>query len=126
MSDEPELQKNQSGEWVVYLQQLLAHAGYWQGETNGEFGDDLESAVTQYQSAYGLTADGVVRHDTWDALTGRATQSGGGEANDEHHDEVYLEPDHIPEMMLLLQAQGDPDTYLRSIGIDPAELQSNA
>jgi putative peptidoglycan binding protein len=118
MSDEPELQKNQSGEWVVYLQQLLAHAGYWQGDTNGEFGDDLESAVTQYQSAYGLSADGVVRHDTWAALTGRATHSGG----DEHHDEVYIDPAHIPEMVLLLQAQGDSDTYLRSIGIDPAQL----
>jgi peptidoglycan hydrolase-like protein with peptidoglycan-binding domain len=122
MSDEPELQKNQSGEWVVYLQQLLAHAGYWQGDTDGEFGDDLEYAVTQYQSAFGLSADGVVRHDMWDALTGRATHSGG----DEHHDEVHIDPSHIPEMVLLLQAQGDSDAYLRSIGIDPAQLQANA
>ena len=126
MSDEPELQKDQSGEWVQYLQQLLQQAGYWQADINGEFGDDLESAVKQFQSAYGLSADGQVRHDTWDALTGRAKQSGGGE----HHDEVYLDTAHIPEMMLLIHAQGDPDTYLRSIGIDPAVLhdagQANA
>jgi peptidoglycan hydrolase-like protein with peptidoglycan-binding domain len=126
MSDEPELQKNQSGEWVQYLQQMLAHNGYSQGDTNGELGDELEYAVKQYQSAYGLTADGVVRQDTWDALTGRATHSGGSE----HDDEIYLDPGHIPEMVLLLQAHGDLDTHLRSIGIDPARLhdmgQANA
>lgn len=84
MADEPELQKNQSGKWVQYLQQLLQHAGYWSGEANREFNDQLELVVMQFQNAYGISADGVVRQDTWDALTG---SSSGDESGEEGQDD---------------------------------------
>lgn len=119
MADEPELQKYQSGEWVQYLQQLLQQAGYWSGEANGEFGDELESAVIRFQSAYGVSADGLVRHDTWGALTGNS--SGGQGGGEEQGDQVYIDAD-LPEMQLIIQANGDPEEYLRLIGIDPAVL----
>lgn len=127
MADEPELQKYQSGEWVQYLQQLLQQVGYWSGDANGEFGDELESAVMQFQSAYGLSADGVVRSDTWDALTGSSSGgqggSSGGQGDDgEHADQVYIDAE-LPEIQLILQANGDPEAYLRLIGIDPEVLQ---
>ncbi|HSV64418.1 MAG TPA: peptidoglycan-binding domain-containing protein [Mycobacteriales bacterium] len=121
MADEPELQKNQSGEWVQYLQQLLQQAGYWPGDANGEFGDELEQAVVQFQTAYGLPADGVVGRSTWDALTGSSSGGQGGDA--EHSDEIYLEADRLPEIQLILQANGDMEQYLRLIGIDPAVLE---
>lgn len=116
MADEPELQKNQSGEWVQYLQQLLQNASYWSGEANGEFDDQLEWAVMQFQGAYGISADGVVRQDTWDALTGN---SSGGESGEE--EQVYIDAD-LAELNLIIQANCDPEEYLRLMGIDPAVL----
>lgn len=115
MADEPELRKNQSGEWVQYLQQLLQQAGYWSGEANGEFDDQLESAVMQFQTAYGISADGMVGQATWDALTGN---SSGSEETD---DQVYIDAD-LAELNLIIQANCDPEEYLRLIGIDPAVL----
>jgi hypothetical protein len=70
MADEPTLQKGQSGEWVKYLQQVMAHYQFWNGVADGEFGDDLEAAVIRVQQTYGITADGVVRAATWAVLTG--------------------------------------------------------
>lgn len=80
MSDEPELYPGTSGEWVTYLQQLMTYYGYWRGPEDGGFSDDLASAVRILQQQYGLTADGVVRADTWAILTGatQSTQSGTG------------------------------------------------
>jgi len=70
MADEPTLQKGQSGEWVKYLQQVMAHYQFWNGVADGEFGDDLEAAVIRVQQTYGITTDGVVRAATWAVLTG--------------------------------------------------------
>jgi hypothetical protein len=75
MADEPALQKGQSGEWVKYLQQVMAHNQFWSGDADGEFGDDLEAAVIQVQQLYGVTADGVVRAATWAILTGESATS---------------------------------------------------
>jgi peptidoglycan hydrolase-like protein with peptidoglycan-binding domain len=75
VADEPQLQKGESGEWVQYLQQLLQPAGYWSGDADGTFGDELEQAVMQFQSARGLSADGVVSETTWAALTGETADA---------------------------------------------------
>jgi peptidoglycan hydrolase-like protein with peptidoglycan-binding domain len=74
MSGEPDLYPNTSGEWIIYLQQLMIYRGYWQGTADGEFSDGLAAAVRSLQQRYGLTPDGVVRADMWGILTG-ATQS---------------------------------------------------
>ena len=75
MADEPELSRGASGEWVQYLQQLLARWGYSPGSVNSEFADSTEEAVRAFQSAAGLNADGVVSTATWAALIGDAAAS---------------------------------------------------
>jgi peptidoglycan hydrolase-like protein with peptidoglycan-binding domain len=119
MADEPELEKNQSSEWVQYLQQLLQQGGYWSGEANGEFDDALEQAVMQFQSAYGLTADGVVRADTWAALTG----GGGQSSQDSNEQQILIDGEKIPELLYLLSFNSWED-WARSIGLDVEWLQS--
>lgn len=37
---------------------------------DGKFGKATEAAVKRYQTAHGLTADGIVGHDTWKSLLG--------------------------------------------------------
>jgi len=123
MAGEPELQKGQSSDWAQYLQQLLQQAGAWQGAINGEFDDALEQAVMQFQTAHGLTADGVVRQDTWDALTGGGGGSGG--TTNEHEGELYVDTAYLPETAAIIQA-GSLDEWLKAIGIDPAVVTQDA
>jgi peptidoglycan hydrolase-like protein with peptidoglycan-binding domain len=75
VAGEPELSKGQASEWVVYLQQLLRHNGYWDDAEDGAFDDQLETAVQWFQQQYQLGSDGVVRADTWAVLTGVVNQS---------------------------------------------------
>lgn len=59
-----------SGKRVQQVQCILTKRGYGVGSAgvDGEFGSGTESAVRAFQSERGLTADGVVAHDTWVAL----------------------------------------------------------
>jgi peptidoglycan hydrolase-like protein with peptidoglycan-binding domain len=143
MADEPELQKGQSSDWAQYLQQLLQHLGYWNGTADGTFGDDVEHAVKQFQTAYGLTADGVVRADTWAALTGgsagaghtgghdaahgggSATGAGGAQSTDPNDRvlEVNWAAD-FPELHALATVSDFEDYVRHVVGVDPSELQS--
>ena len=68
------IQNGQTGAQVVLLQKALIHLGYLQPPADGSFGPATQSAVEQFQSANGLTADGVVGKDTLAALK---TQLGG-------------------------------------------------
>jgi peptidoglycan hydrolase-like protein with peptidoglycan-binding domain len=67
---EPELSPGISGEWVLYLEQLLAYYGFWNGPQDGHFTEELAGAVRIYQQTYGLTVTGAVGQETWVALTG--------------------------------------------------------
>ncbi|MET7453496.1 protein kinase [Streptomyces sp. NPDC005574] len=62
-----------SGDHVLQAQCMLTKRGYSVGGSgvDGDFGPGTTSAVRAFQSDKGLDADGVVGHDTWDAL--RAT-----------------------------------------------------
>lgn len=132
MSGEPELQQGQSGEWVQYLQQALQYAGYYSGEASGEFGAELEQAVAQFQTAYGLTADGVVRADTWAVLTGESagSQSSDGQSSGQQDpSEQVLDIDwaaEFPELYTLATVSGFEDYVRNVVGVDPAELQTEA
>ena len=132
MADEPTLSKGISSEWVTYLQQLLAYAGYWQGGETGEFDDQLEQAVIAYQSAMGLPADGQVGQSTWDALTGASSSSSSSSSSPAYGggddgtitvpaDLIQgLNPENYPELSALLYSS-DFDEYLRNYaGIDPS------
>ena len=72
MSDEPTLQKGDSGGWVEHLQELMRTVGFWQDYANGTFDDDLEQAVQTSQENLGLEQTGVVDEYTWSALQQRA------------------------------------------------------
>lgn len=63
-------QEGDSGKKVSQVQCMLTKRGYSVGSAgvNGEFGPETTSAVRAFQSAKGLSADGVVAHDTWVAL----------------------------------------------------------
>lgn len=56
-----------AGEDVAALQRALVEAGIGVGE-DGSFGETTEAALKRYQSAKGLTADGIVGQDTRAAL----------------------------------------------------------
>jgi peptidoglycan hydrolase-like protein with peptidoglycan-binding domain len=62
------LQLGSRGADVTTLQQRLTALGYSTGGTDGVFGPATAAAVTAFQKAKGLTADGVVGARTWSAL----------------------------------------------------------
>lgn len=57
-----------AGPQVKALQLLLNEQGYPAGEADGSFGSATTGAVTSFQAARGLEADGVVGARTWTAL----------------------------------------------------------
>lgn len=73
------LRKGCAGNSVAQLQELLKKQGYPVG-TDGVFGEQTRTAVRMLQEKSGLTADGIVGRDTWNALTGgRPTENAGQE-----------------------------------------------
>lgn len=65
----PVLRKGNSGEYVRFLQQLLVAAGeYGPSRVHGEFDQETEDAVSNFQQSHGIDVDGVVGEDTWPSL----------------------------------------------------------
>lgn len=62
------LKPGDTGAQVKVLQRALAHLGYPVGKVDGDYGTATKSAVTQFQSASKLTADGVFGPATRAAL----------------------------------------------------------
>ncbi|MGW0606098.1 glycoside hydrolase domain-containing protein [Streptomyces sp. NPDC002640] len=65
------VQSGSSGELVKAAQCLLTAAGHNPGAPDGVFGSGTATAVRSFQTAKGLTADGVVGPKTWTALLSR-------------------------------------------------------
>jgi hypothetical protein len=68
IEDRPTLSDGDEGEDVVDLQRMLPR---FEGERDGDFGPITETAVRDYQRSRGLTTDGIVGPETWDALYSR-------------------------------------------------------
>lgn len=68
----PELKKRLVNKSVKAAQDLLIGRGYSCGPdgADGDFGNNTHAAVVKFQSANGLTADGVVGPATWRCLLG--------------------------------------------------------
>lgn len=81
------LQRGDSGEAVLALQQALAGSGYWCGTPDGGFGHLTQQAVWAVQKAHGLTRDGLVGPRTQEAVASgyRPAPAAGGD-----HVEVHL------------------------------------
>jgi len=62
------LKPGDSGSQVVLLQQALTSLGYSAGSADGTYGPSTTAAVTAFQTAKGLTADGVLGPQTLVAL----------------------------------------------------------
>ena len=72
----PTLRKGDSGKDVIELQTLLNELGY-NLDVDGKFGDKTKNAVKMFQRSKGLTEDGVVGEQTWDALKKSAGEEPG-------------------------------------------------
>lgn len=64
----PTLRLGDRGEYVRELQNDLKQILYYDGEVNGIFDEETETAVKIFQTTNKLTANGVVGVDTWSAL----------------------------------------------------------
>lgn len=62
------LRKGSRGTQVKVLQWLLSMNGYNVGTVDGIFGANTQKAVKAYQTAKGLSSDGVVGKQTWSKL----------------------------------------------------------
>ena len=64
----PTLKRGAHGQRVVVLQRALAQLGYYSGRIDGQYGPGTESAVSRFQTASGLTPDGIFGNLTRRAL----------------------------------------------------------
>lgn len=68
LSARPTLRMGSEGDHVEALQNRLNELGYDCGIADGDFGLKTLNAVTSFQGARGLSTDGVVGPNTWNAL----------------------------------------------------------
>ncbi|MCL2341553.1 MAG: peptidoglycan-binding protein [Firmicutes bacterium] len=64
----PLLRQGSRGNYVLILQDSLNNLGYRTGGLDGLFGPTTANSVRAYQTYKGLTADGIVGCNTWNAL----------------------------------------------------------
>jgi N-acetylmuramoyl-L-alanine amidase len=64
----PVLKNGDRGDSVSELQAMLRLLGYYNGSIDGIFSSNTASAVSSFQQAAGLFADGVVGSETWNRL----------------------------------------------------------
>ena len=67
------LKPGDTGPQVRLLQRSLAHLGFSPGTIDGQYGPSTTAAVTSFQKAHGLTADGVCGPKTIAALQNALT-----------------------------------------------------
>ena len=71
----PVLRVGSTGSDVSDLQARLTELGYYTGTIDGKYSTGTQSAVTEFQSRNGLTADGIAGRATQDKLYSASAQS---------------------------------------------------
>jgi peptidoglycan hydrolase-like protein with peptidoglycan-binding domain len=61
----PRLKVGSQGKLVKIVQDFLKAEGYFKGQSSGYFGSQTKTALTKFQKANRLTADGIVGTQTW-------------------------------------------------------------
>ncbi len=110
MSLDPE-ELPRTGEWLRYLQELLARVGYWGTDRTETYDQELAEAVTLFQRDHGLEEDGVPRGPTWVSLA----EAAGGESLDLEIDWASS----FPEIYRVAVAENFDDYLRRVVEIDP-------
>jgi len=77
-AEQKPIKEGMSGDNVLKLQAKLHDLGYYQGALDGSFGPGTRDAVTSFQSANNLDADGIAGMDTLRALHLLNTDASGG------------------------------------------------
>lgn len=75
-TDSSTLKQGSQGTLVKNMQQKLKDLGYYDGTVTGNFGPLTEEAVKRFQSAQGLTVDGIAGVNTLNKLYAMSTGSG--------------------------------------------------
>ncbi|MFI3128957.1 MAG: spore cortex-lytic enzyme [Bacillota bacterium] len=104
------LKKGSNGESVRELQQALNEKGFWVGTPDGVFGAGTESGLKKFQSANGLSADGVAGAKTLEKLgISKSTQSGANNAGFTDSD-VYL-------LAKTIHAEARGESYIGQVAV---------
>ncbi len=64
----PELKKGSRGDMVMKAQRILKSTSDYVGYIDGDFGPFMESAVQSFQRRSKVPVNGIINHDTWNAL----------------------------------------------------------
>lgn len=64
----PVIKLGNKNKYVKELQLKLAKLGYFDGETHSVFDIKTDEAVKEFQKIHNLPIDGIVNHETWDAI----------------------------------------------------------
>jgi hypothetical protein len=72
----PQLSLGSRGNYVLIAQDALNALGYTGSGLDGIFGSGMKTAVSRFQSANGLTANGIVNCETWLKLLQKAVGIG--------------------------------------------------
>ena len=65
---QPEIKRGDKGAAVLRAQRALRRTPDLSVDVDGDFGPDTEAGVKRFQESAGLTVDGIVGDETWEAL----------------------------------------------------------
>ncbi|HZJ83636.1 MAG TPA: peptidoglycan-binding protein [Clostridia bacterium] len=91
------------GSSVTQLQQTLKNKGFLNGSADGIFGNMTHSAVTSFQKAAKISADGIVGAGTWAALEGQVSSSGSSSSDNSTSSSGSLKQGHRGSRVTTLQ-----------------------
>jgi len=112
------LKQGMTGEDVTRLQEGLIYAGFFDLMPNGKYDKNTKTAVTNYQNASKLKADGIAGEETQRKLLGDPGSAAASGAEADSAQVAYAEPS--PGSALRLGSKGDAvrqlQTQLQTLG----------